>query len=176
MARDMRKNTAFSSGMRGQEKPKISEGNVRGDAATSQPGGSKGGESMQGPHTKVGDPGGVDLSAYSSGMRGAEKPKQKSAEAATMSTGNSGGSGSEMQGVNTSVGNPKGEDTSRRMGPSMGNDAAQQRVAGAEKLGIPGNNTEAATSQDAPMVEEDDTHLHIKVPKAAVKRRSPTGM
>ena len=77
MARDPRKNSAFDSGMRGREKPKISE--AHGQTMGSEAGSNMGGEKKQGPNAIVGDPDGVTQndSAYSSGMRGAEKAKQK---------------------------------------------------------------------------------------------------
>jgi hypothetical protein len=47
-----------------------------------------------------------------------EKPKQKSAAAATVATGNEAGGGSSKQGPNTSVGNPKGDNTAKSLGKS----------------------------------------------------------
>lgn len=162
--RDGRKNSAYASGMRGREKAAIAEGNVQGESGSSQPAGASGGESTQGPHTKVGDPQGVGLDAYQSGMRGSEKAKQKPASSATQAPNNEGGAG-----------NPNGDANAARVAPSMEAAALQQHTTDAHAMGTPGSNTETAVSQDAPTFEDDDTHVHIKVPKAAFKRRAPSG-
>jgi hypothetical protein len=68
MTRDPRKNSAFDSGMRGREKPKVAD--THGDTRVND---NAGGESKQAAGKTVGNPGGEDLSAYTSGMRGPEK-------------------------------------------------------------------------------------------------------
>jgi hypothetical protein len=112
MARDPRKNSAFDSGMRGREKPKVSEshGKTKGAEEASR----KGGEHKQGANSVVGDPDGVTHTdpAYTSGMRGMEKPKQKSAsgDANMFAEDGSTMGGESKQGPNTIVGHPKGHD------------------------------------------------------------------
>jgi len=149
MARDPRKASAFDSGMRGSQKP-------------------SGGESKQGPGTKVGNPHGE---AYSSGMRGNERPKEQPVEdaAATQATGDAIGAGSSKQGPNTSVGVPKGQDTSKTVAAAMSGKQAQSATSDAYK---PGNaNLETAASGGEPQFEEDDTHVNIRVPKTSFKRK-----
>lgn len=149
MARDPRKASAFDSGMRGSQKP-------------------SGGESKQGPRSKVGNP---DGEAYSSGMRGGEKPKEQPVEdaAATQATGNAAGAGSSRQGPNTSVGNPKGEDSSKTIAGAMSGKQTQSATSGAYKPDT--SNLEAASQGQDPQFEEDDTHLNIRVPKTSFKRK-----
>jgi len=185
MARDPRKNSAFASGMRGKDKPKV-EGNTGGDRGARGPDGSSGSESKQTGGKTVGDSAGVDLSAYTSGMRGIEKPKQK--DAATEATygqtreGKSQGAGSTKQGPDRFVGNPDGEQSwsSDDTGPKKGiKDAVlQKKVTSTRGLGIPGNNTEAAAAGHQPsgegiLGEEDDTHINIRIPKASLKKKNP---
>lgn len=184
-SRDPRKLSAFESGMRGSEKPKVTP--EHGHNQVNQ--GEKGGEHVQKPKGEIGDPGGVDLPAYTSGMRGMEKPKQKTAEGATDSTGNSKsdfGGGERRQGANSVVGTPKGVGLSgteakyenslgepRGEGRTVSEGEAQKKASEAYKLGIPGNNTEAATSEVEPIgAEEDDTHINVRIPKASLKRKS----
>jgi hypothetical protein len=170
MARDPRKNSAFDSGMRGREKPKVQA--AHGGTMGSEDGSKKGGESKQGANTVVGDPDGVEHtdSAYSSGMRGAEKPKQKTAagDATMRAEDGSRMGGEDKQGPNSIVGNPSGLDTAgtgARAGVSRG--AIQQSAVDAHKPGIPGNNTEEAIQG-----EEDDTHINVRIPKASLKKKA----
>jgi len=152
MAMKLSKMSAYSSGMRGGEKPKHAGG----------------GESKQGEGTKVGDPDGVGLDAYSSGMRGPEKPKQKGAEVATMSpTGNGGES---KQAASTVVGNPKGHDTSQSVGKSLQPSAAQASAKDAHSMDE--NSLETSTASAYPEAEEDDTHINVRIPKASMKRKT----
>lgn len=141
--RDPRKNSAFDSGMRGREKP--SSGGNAGERAYEGGGspkvGNGPGEQVQGPGRQVGDAQG-DGAVFSSGMRGAEKPKGPSAQAAN--------------GVN------RGD--------------IQKSATAAGEMGSPGNNTEeAALGEDHEpegiLGEEDDTHIHLRVPKASLKRK-----
>ncbi len=176
MARDPRKTSAYESGMRGAEKPKVQSGNTGGDRGGRGPAGSPGSESSQGAGKTVGTPNGVDQSAYMSGMRGMEKPKQKSPAAATDHP--SGGGGEHKQGPNTVVGEPGGHNdagTGARAGVSAA--TARSRGQDAYGLGIPGNNTELSAAGADPgsepiMGEEDDTHINIRVPKASLKKKA----
>lgn len=181
MARDPRKSSAFDSGMRGREKPKVQSGNGRGESGTQGPKAGGGGENVQKPGTQIGDSKGVGLDAYTSGMRGPEKPKQKSADAATMTTGDNVAagnlSGSKQQGPNSVVGKPEGEGsaettsiTGKRTG--VGDSQLQNSTSSAYKVGIPGNNTEAAAAGMEPSAEEDDTHINVRIPKASLKRKA----
>jgi hypothetical protein len=168
------KNSAYESGMRGAQKPKVQSGNGQGEAGTMGNDGAAGGESSQAPGKTIGDPKGVGLDAYSSGMRGVEKPKQKSPDAATQATGDQSGSGSSLQGANTSVGIPKGDNSEQQtVGKSLADAEAEKRGTSAYKLGVPGNNTEHAAAGHEPSFEEDDTHFNIRVPKTSFKRRQP---
>lgn len=177
MARDPRKSSAFDSGMRGREKPRVQSGNGRGEQGTKGPDGGTGGENVQGAGKTVGDSKGVGLDAYTSGMRGPEKPKQKSADAAIQSTGDNVAagnlSGSMKQGPNSVVGKPEGENpelTGKRSGVQDG--SLQTSTSSAYKVGIPGNNTEAAAAGMEPSAEEDDTHINVRIPKASLKRKA----
>jgi hypothetical protein len=177
MARDPRKNSAFDSGMRGREKPKVQE--AHGSTKVND---NAGGENKQGAGKTIGTPGGVDLSAYSSGMRGIEKPKQKSAaDGATYGQGKEGaGGGENKQAPDTRVGNPDGHNDAAR-GKRHGVDEGGMRNAGsdAKKLGIPGNNTEEASQSAHPegeagiLGDEDDTHINLRIPKASLKKKNP---
>lgn len=179
MGRDPRKSSAFDSGMRGREKPKISDSH--GGTMGQQDKGSSGGESKQGAGSQVGTPDGVDLSAYTSGMRGPEKPKQKpAASGATYGQEHEGaGGGESKQGPDTRVGHPDGHNDAG-MGKRAGIDsgALQAHAANAHTQGIDGNNTEDAASHAAPLGqpgilgEEDDTHINIRIPKASLKRKA----
>jgi hypothetical protein len=178
MARDPRKNAAFDSGMRGSQKPKVQA--AHGGTAPTQ--GSADGNSKQQPGGRIGDNTGVDLSAYTSGMRGPEKPKQKPASgAANFGQEKEGASGGEnKQGPDTRIGHPDGHNDAGT-GPRRGvqDSHLRQTPSDAKKLGIPGNNTEAA-SQGQPgdgaegiLGEEDDTHINIRIPKASLKKKNP---
>ena len=178
MARDPRSGSAFTSGMRGREKPKIA--GTHGGTYGQEKEGSPGGESKQGPDKQVGNPDGVGLSAYSSGMRSNEKPTQKSASgSATYGQQREGsGGGENRQGPDTQVGKPDGHNdagTGQRKGVTDGH--LQSTANDAKKLGVPGNNTEDAAHQVAPigaegiLGEEDETHIYAKIPKASLKKR-----
>lgn len=172
MARDPRGGSAFTSGMRGREKPKIagSHGGTMGTEADSK----AGGESKQGPNAVVGNPDGVGLSAYSSGMRGSEKPTQKSASgSATYGQQREGsGGGENRQAPDTQVGKPDGHNdaaTGERKGVTDSH--LQSTVNDAKKMGIEGNNTEQAATSVGPSFEEDGEHIYAKIPKASLKKR-----
>jgi hypothetical protein len=163
--------------MRGREKPKVQSGNGRGEQGTKGPDGGAGGENTQGPGKTVGDPKGVGLDAYTSGMRGPEKPKQKSVDQAMQTTGDNVAagnlSGNRKQGPNSVVGKPEGENpevAGKRTG--VGDNQLQSSTTGAYKIGIPGNNTEAAAAGMEPSAEEDDTHINVRIPKASLKRKA----
>jgi hypothetical protein len=176
MARDPRKNSAFDSGMRGREKPAIQ--NPHGGTKGQEDSGKSGGESKQGPSTQVGNPDGVDLSAYSSGMRGPEKPKQKSASGDANKTPGGPSGGENAQGGGKVIGQPKGHDDAGQGARKGVNDAHLQAAAkGAHELGIPGNNTEDASQRVEPegeagiLGDEDDTHINLRIPKASLKKK-----
>ncbi len=180
MARDPRKSGAFESGMRGKEKPKVESGNTGGDRGARGPAGGTGSESVQAPGKTVGDSAGVDLSAYTSGMRGAEKPKQKAAsgDANMFAEEGSKMGGESKQGPNTIVGHPKGHDDAGQ-GARKGVTDSHLKKTGQDAygLGTPGNNTEAAAAGEEPsgegiLGEEDDTHINIRIPKASLKRKA----
>lgn len=169
MARDPRKNSAFDSGMRGREKPKVQA--AHGGTMGSEEASNKGGENKQAANTVVGDPDGVELnnSAYSSGMRGMEKPKQQAAE----SGGGSGG-GESKQTPGGVVGNPDGHDDAAS-GKRAGVNSAhmQSTAAGAHKAAS--NTEDAITSgqgESGILGEEDDTHINIRIPKASLKKKA----
>lgn len=187
MARDPRKDSAFSSGLRGREKPKVqgAHGGTFGqeNAGTS----AAGGEHKQGASTTVGNPDGVNLndSAYSSGMRGMEKSSQKSGASATFGQQREGsGGGENKQGPDTQVGKPDGHNDAER-GPTKGvmDSHIKSAAEDAHKMGAAGSNnsTEHAASQSHPtggdeagiLGEEDDTHINIRIPKASLKRKAP---
>ena len=173
--RDPRKNSAFESGMRGREKPKVQESH----------GGTKvndnaGGESRQEAGKTIGEPGGVDHtdSAYSSGMRGMERPKQKSAAAGA----NKEVRGSEVAGnrqePDTHVGDPAGHNDAERGARKGVHDSHLHATAKeAYELGIPGNSTEEAADYqpggEGIIGEEDDTHINVRIPKASLKKKNP---
>jgi hypothetical protein len=172
MSKDPRKRSAYDSGMRGNEKPKVSGDGGGGNTKVND---NAGGESKQAAGKTIGTPGGVDLSAYKSGMRGIEQPKQKSAKGgATYGQGNEGsGGGENKQGPNKHVGNPDGHSDAKQGARKGVTDSHLQSAAkDAKKLGIPGNNTEASANGDEPWAEEDDTHINIKIPKASMKRKT----
>lgn len=177
MAKDPRKSSAFDSGMRGREKPKIQSGNGRGESGTQGPQAAAGGENVQGAGKQIGDSKGVGLDAYTSGMRGIEKPKQKSVDEAMMTTGDNVAagnlSGSKKQGPNSVVGKPEGENPEGQGKRSGVQDSSlQSSTSSAYKIGIPGNNTEAAAAGMEPSAEEDDTHINVRIPKASLKRKA----
>lgn len=178
MGRDPRGNSAFESGMRGREKPKIQGSHGR-NAVNDSPGG----ESRQAAGKTVGEPGGIDQTdaAYSSGMRGMEKAKQKSAE---------GGANQQMQGsqaagnrqeADTHVGEPMGHNDAER-GVRHGVSGSTMRGSGEQAYGM-GNNGNAVNSSESAaeghepdgegiLGEEDDTHINIRIPKASLKRKA----
>lgn len=179
MARDPRKNSAFDSGMRGREKPKVAESHGR-TAVNDNPGA----ESVQAAGKTVGDPGGVDHmdSAYSSGMRGMEKPKQKSAEGdANKEVKGPEVAGNRQEG-DTHVGEPMGHNDAER-GVRHGVSEGTMRGTGedAYHMGNDGNavnSSEAAAEGHQPsgegiLGEEDDTHINIRIPKASLKKKNP---
>lgn len=176
MSRDPRKAGAFDSGMRGREKPKIQTGNTD---ATKGPDGGTGSESKMTPGATVGTPKGVDLSAYTSGMRGIEKPKQAAAsgDANMFAEEGSKMGGENKQGPSTIVGHPSGHsDAASGARKGIKDSALQSRVTDTRKLGIAGNNTEAAAAGNEPsgegiLGEEDDTHINIRIPKASLKKK-----
>lgn len=182
MARDSKGNSAFASGMRGREKPKVAD--AHGD--TKIPTGSAGNE-KQHAGGAIGDPGGVSHtdSVYSSGMRGLEGGKQKPAAkdggtAGTATFGQARGSktgGENSQKANSMIGNPDGTDTSQQGARSGVSDAHMQTTGpNAHKLGIPGNNTETAAVAGDPIgAEEDDTHINIRVPKKSITKKKGAG-
>lgn len=182
MARDGKRNSAFASGMRGREKPTVA--GSHGD--TKVPTGAAGNEKQHAGGT-IGDSGGVDHTdpVYSSGMRGLERGSQKPAAkdggtAGTATFGQSRGSssgGENAQKANTMIGNPDGTDTSQKGARSGISDAHLQSTAkSAHDLGIPGNNTEAASQGTDPIgAEEDDTHINIRVPKKSITKRKGAG-
>jgi hypothetical protein len=49
----------------------------------------------------------------------------------------------------------------------------QNSASSSYKIGIPGNNTEAAAAGMEPSAEEDDTHINVRIPKASLKRKAP---
>lgn len=161
MAKDPRKQSAFESGMRGSQKPKIQSGNGRGEAGTQGPDGGAGSENRQQAGSTVGDSKGVGLDVYSSGIRGSEKPKQKSPAAATLATGNEAGKGS--------VGNPKGDNTAQSLGKST--DDSTLHAHASDAYSQENNSTERASVGMEPTAEEDDTHINVRIPKASLKRR-----
>ena len=161
--RDPRKNSAYASGMRGQEKPKVAS--AHGGTWGQQKEGTKGGQNKQGPDTMVGDPDGVSHRdpVYRSGMRGLEKGKQKPASSTASGTGANYGqttSGSPQpagnkQKADTFIGNPDGEpgwagSKAKGVKNGVGDAAIRSKPAGAYKLGIPGNNTEQASQTKTP--------------------------
>ena len=190
MGRDSKQNSAFASGMRGREKPKIasSHGGTMNPPPTHDPLGNE----KQEPGKSIGMPGGIDHtdSVYSSGMRGLEAGKQKKAQQGRGVAGDAGygqseksaGGGENHQKANTTIGNPDGERGSANDAPLKGQqggvDDAHIRTTGtkAYKLGIPGNNTELASSAADPIgAEEDDTHINIRVPKKSITKRQGRG-
>lgn len=184
MSRDGKKNSAFASGMRGREKPKVS--GSHGGTMGQEDSGSGGGENKQGPSTTVGNPDGVPHTdpVYSSGMRGLERGSQKPAAkdggtAGTATFGQARGSssgGENHQQANTMIGNPDGTDTSQRGARSGITDAHMQTTGpGAKEIGIPGNNTEQAAIGNAIGAEEDDTHINIRVPKKSITKKKGSG-
>jgi hypothetical protein len=184
MARDPRKAGAFESGMRGKEKPKVESGNTGGERGARVPDGGTGSESRQAAGKTVGDAGGVDLSAYTSGMRGTEKPMQKSAsgDANLFAEAGSKMGGESKQGPNTIVGHPKGHNDAGK-GPRKGVDdgTLRSKAEDAYHMGNDGNavnSSEEAAQGHEPsgegiLGEEDDTHINIRIPKASLKRKNP---
>lgn len=186
MSRDGKKNSAFASGMRGREKPKVASshgGTMVNDNGGENPTSTQ----RQEPGKTIGMPGGVDQTdpVYSSGMRGLERGSQKPAAkdggtAGTATFGQARGSasgGENAQKANTMIGNPDGTDTSGRGARSGVSDAHLQSTAkSAHDLGIPGNNTEAASQGTDPIgAEEDETHINIKIPKKSITKKKAAG-
>ena len=188
MGRDPRKGAAFASGMRGREKPKVAD--AHGKTMGTESDSAGGGEMKQGANTVVGNPDGVSQtdSAYSSGMRGLETGKQKSAS----DTGKGGATyGQQREGKQQKegkqepdayVGSPDGEQGAHNDAPLHGaqsgvSDASlRTHAAAAYKLGIPGNSTEQAASGEEPIgAEEDDTHINVRIPKASLKKKQGAG-
>jgi hypothetical protein len=185
MARDPRKNSAFDSGMRGREKPKVSDSH----GGTFKPKGTSAGNEKQQAGGRIGDSTGVDLSAYTSGMRGPEAPKQKRnaeegspAGSATYGQERNGTPGGESkQGPNTLVGRPDGRKSwsSNDRGPKKGvqDSHIQATAKSSHDLGIPGNNTELASQSVEPegeagiLGDEDDTHINLRIPKASLRKK-----
>lgn len=165
MARDPRKGGAYDSGMRGKEKQKAASGS----------------ESNQTAGKTVGDPRGVDLSAYTSGMRGMEKPKQKDASggATEQVSGKSGGES--KQGVNTVVGQPAGhDDAAQGMRKGVTDGSLRSKAQDAYAMGNDGNaanSTEEAAQGKEPSGEgilgEEDEHgnINIRFPRASLKKK-----
>lgn len=186
MGRDSKSNSAFASGMRGREKPKIASTHGGTYGQESESAGADG-NSKQGPGKVIGNPDGVPHTdpVYSSGMRGLETGKQKPAAkdggtAGTATFGQTRGSGSggeNAQKANTMIGNPDGTDTSQSGARSGISDAHMQTTGpGAKKLGIPGNNTEAAAVGTDPIgAEEDDRYINIRVPKKSITKKQGRG-
>lgn len=179
MARDPRKNSAFDSGMRGREKPKVADSH--GKNAVND---NAGGESVQGAGKTIGEPGGIDQtdSAYSSGMRGMEKPKQKAASG----PGNLQPKGGEVAGnrqeANSTVGDPAGHnDAGRGERKGIGDSILRSTASDAYRMGNDGdavNSSEEAALGHEPqgegiLGEEDDTHINIRIPKASLKKKNP---
>lgn len=177
MARDPRKGGAFDSGMRGREKPKVESGNVGGDRGSRGPDAGAGSESKQMPGKTVGDAAGVDLSAYTSGMRGIEKPKQKAVDGVGTQQPKAGTVAGNRQTPHSTVGNPAGHDDAGH-GARRGVADSHLKKTGTDAytMGLPGNNTEAAAAGEEPsgdgiLGEEDDTHINIRIPKASLKKK-----
>lgn len=191
MARDPRKQGAYDSGMRGREQPKVKSGNTGGDRGARGPDGSTGSESKQQAGKTVGDSNGVDLSAYTSGMRGIEKPKQKSAggdpksrtganKFAEQGSKEQAGNRSEPNGVR---GQPSGEPSWSKddRGPKRGVADSHVRSAASDAYDLGRNenalnSTERAAEGKQPdgegiLGEEDDTHINIRIPKASLKKK-----
>jgi hypothetical protein len=141
---------------------------------------AKGSESVQSPGKTVGEPGGVDLSAYTSGMRGPEKAKQKDATGDANKQVSGTGGGESRQGANTVVGKPAGHHEAGK-GDRSGVSAGSARSAAADAYGMgrnenAANSTEEAAAGNEPsgegiLGEEDDTHINIRIPKASLKRK-----
>lgn len=199
MARDPRGNSAFSSGLRGREKPKVADAHGKtwgqeDEGKSEQVDG--GGVTKQGPDRFVGNPDGVNLndSAYSSGMRGMETAKQKSAG------GDPGGSsGANMfaekgsprqpenkQLPNSVVGQPSGEQSwsGSDRGPKkgVGDEHLRGKASDAYELGNDGNAVNSSeqaaeghvhSDGEGILGEEDDTHINIRIPKASLKKKNP---
>jgi hypothetical protein len=142
-------NDAFSSGMRGKE---------------------KGGGTKQHAGGTVGNPKGEKPTAHSSGMRGSEKPKQApdSANLTTSDTSRAGGENARIP--NTHIGDPGAENSAnvQKVAPAMNDGTLQQHTSDA--YGMDGNSLERAALGMQPDVQEDDTHLNIRIPKASIKR------
>lgn len=181
MARDPRKAGAFDSGMRGKEKPKV-EGNTGGDRGARGPTGGTGSETHQAAGKTVGDSAGVDLSAYTSGMRGIEKPKQKAASGDANKFAEEGSTmgGESKQGPSTIVGQPKGHnDAGKGARKGIDDGALRSKASDAYEMGRNSsavNSSEEAAqghepSGDGILGEEDDTHINIRIPKASLKRK-----
>jgi len=187
MGRDPRGNSAFDSGMRGREKPKVKDAHG-GTYGQEKEGHSQGtdGTTKQGPDAYVGNPDGVNLndSAYSSGMRGMEKPKQKAASGEANKQPEEGSTmgGESKQGPNTIVGHPTGHNDAEK-GARRGTNDGTARSAASDAYGL-GNDGNAVNSSEQAaeghvhsdgegiLGEEDDTHINIRIPKASLKRKA----
>jgi hypothetical protein len=178
MARDPRKNSAFESGLRGREKPKVADSH--GSTAVND---NAGGESRQAAGKTIGDPGGVDHMdpAYSSGMRGMEKAKQKPASGAGNEQPSGGVQAGNHQKPHSTVGDPAGHnDAGRGERKGFGDGAARGSGEDAYAMGNDGNaanSSERAAEGKEPqgdgiLGEEDDTHINIRIPKASLKKKA----
>lgn len=94
-------------------------------------------------------------SAFTSGMRGSEKPPS--------------------HGPRGNIGNPDGETPGSLPGAqATPNPTLQQHTSDAYKIGdAAGASTENAAEQVAPTVEEDDTHINVKIPKSSLGKKKP---
>ena len=175
MAKSGKKNSAFLSGMRGGEKSKGVE-----ESKTSAPDAATGGEAVQGPSKEIGDSAGVDLPAYTSGMRGIEKPKQKSGNAATLSSEDPDGGPAKhiapnKQAPGTVVGDPEGVvgEGHDHIPMSMSEGQKRSDASAAYKMAKPGAgmSLESPIVNDVPQLDEDDTHINVKIPKSSLGKR-----
>ncbi len=169
MARDPRKNSAFDSGMRGRETPKI-QGAHGGTKVNDNPGG----EDKQAPGKTVGEPGGA-APAYSSGMSGGEK--QKPASGAANDFGSASPGGENKNGSNTKVGQPSGHDDATQPGKASGVDDGHIRQSPVAAHKPNTSNLESAgqgmDEKQGYSADEDDTHINVRIPKASLKRKAP---
>ena len=187
MARDPRKNSAFESGMRGREQPKVESGNTGGDRGGRGPDGKSGSEHHQRAGMTVGDANGIDHTdpVYSSGMRGVERPKQKPASGAANLEPDGAMQKGNHQKPGTHIGEPRGEQSwsADDKGPKKGVTDEEARARGEESYELGRNQNAANSSERAAegeepegegiLGEEDDTHINIRIPKASLKKKSP---
>jgi hypothetical protein len=147
MAKDPRKSSAYDSGLRGRETPKDGAG------------------TKQGPSTKVGNPDGEGATAFSSGMRGSQKPPAKA------SPSQMGNGGEHCQEPGSVIGQPGGIDTAgegKRAGVQPGE---MQASAGEARNSMDENSLERSAAGMSPEADEDDTHINIRVPKSSIRRK-----